>query len=95
MKTAIKDMSEDQVAQLKFKWVVEFEVSGTWVADGFNLTDERAKDMLAHDLQYAYGCELKAKVIKAPEPLDIAYAQGYEDDKSVLKVIEDGTINED
>lgn len=52
----------------KLKWTVEFEVSPNWVADGFDLTDDRAQEMLAHDLSYAYGHELGAKVIKSPKP---------------------------
>ncbi len=61
----------------KFKWVVEFEVDETWVADGFNLTKERAFDMLQHDLSFAYEHELKASIIKAPSNTSIAKVQGY------------------
>ena len=89
----IKNMTESQIANTKFKWVVEFKVSGNWVADGFNLTDERAKEMLANDIGYAYDHELHAKVIKAPNPIDIAYAQGYENTDSVLEVIKQETID--
>ncbi|MCR4308101.1 MAG: hypothetical protein NUV80_06090 [Candidatus Berkelbacteria bacterium] len=65
----------------KFKWTVEFTVDETWVADGFNLTDERALQMLSHDLQFAYEHELGAKVIKAPSKDDILRCQGYEPKK--------------
>ena len=41
-----------------YKWIVEFSVSENWVEDGFNLTDETAKEMLANYLSYAYGYEL-------------------------------------
>jgi hypothetical protein len=61
----------------RFKWTVEFEVDETWVADGFDLTDERALQMLANDLSYAYGHELGAKVLKAPKPEAVRKAQGY------------------
>jgi hypothetical protein len=62
----------------KLKWTVEFSVDETWVADGFILTDERALDMLSHDLGWAnIGTELRAKVIKAPDPEKIAKLQGY------------------
>lgn len=80
------------------KWVVEFQVEQTWVEDGFDLTDERAKRMLAYDLQSAYGSELKAKVIDAPQPEVIAKAQGYEGEtlnqgvKAVLKTRKDGKL---
>lgn len=61
-----------------FKWIVEFEVSETWVADGFNLTQERALDMLSNDLGWAdIGTELSAKIIKSPNIEEIAKVQGY------------------
>lgn len=59
-----------------FKWTVEFEVAECWVADGFNLTDERAQDMIANDLGWADGSEISARVVKAPEPERIAKVQG-------------------
>lgn len=60
-----------------YKWTVEFEVAASWVADGFDLTDERAHDMISGDLTYAYGHELRAKVIKAPAPPSIRKEQGH------------------
>lgn len=73
---------------MKFKWTVEFTVDETWVADGFNLTDLRALDMLAGDLRYAnVGTELAARVVKAPDPMKIAKAQGYKDASQVLQEI--------
>lgn len=61
----------------KFKWTVEFTVDETWVEDGFDLTDERALDMLNSDLQWARPDELGAKVIRAPDGAKIRKAQGY------------------
>lgn len=64
----------------KLKWVVEFSVDRVWVEDGFDLTQERALDMLAHDLTFAYiDDELEAKIIKAPDPKEIRKIQGYKD----------------
>ena len=60
----------------KFRWVVEFLVDETWVADGFNLTDERAKKMIEHDLNCSYGHETSAIVIEAPSADKINKAQG-------------------
>lgn len=60
-----------------FKWIVEFEVTETWVEDGFNIDKDRAQDMLANALPYAYGYELKANVIKAPNSKLIKKTQGY------------------
>ena len=28
---------------MKFKWTIQVEVDETWVADGFNLTDDSAR----------------------------------------------------
>jgi hypothetical protein len=70
----------------KLKWVVEFSVDETWVADGFDLTDERAKEMLARDLSYAYGHELDARLLQAPLPLTVAKLQGYPDSVEVDRV---------
>lgn len=62
-----------------YKWVVEFEIDPIWVADGFNLDEERALQMLSHDLEYAYSCELGAKILKAPDAGRIRREQGYDD----------------
>jgi hypothetical protein len=62
-----------------FKWTVEFEISESWIADGFNLSDEKAKSMLATCLPYAYGHEIYAKVVKAPSEKSIRMVQGYSD----------------
>jgi hypothetical protein len=60
-----------------FKWVVEFEVTETWVADGFNITDQKAMSMMEKALPFASGAEFKAKVIKAPAAKLIRITQGY------------------
>jgi hypothetical protein len=59
-----------------FKWVVEFEVTQNWVEDGFNITEDRANDMLANALPYAYGSEYKVKIIKSPNAELISKIQG-------------------
>ena len=61
----------------RFKWTVEIEVDEKWVADGFDLTEERVVDMLQNDLRYAYESEVGARVLKAPSKKDIRVAQGY------------------
>ena len=71
--TRIKGTGETR----RFVWVVEFEVSETWVADGFDLDDERAETMLQTDLAYARSDEIGARVIRAPAPTEIRKAQGY------------------
>lgn len=61
----------------KIKWIVEFSVDETWVADGFNLTKERALTMLQNDLSSAYGHELSAKIISKPADTVVAKLQGF------------------
>ncbi len=60
-----------------FKWIVEFEVSENWVEDGFDITPDRATDMIAKALYYATSDEFKATVIKAPDANLIKQTQGY------------------
>lgn len=62
-----------------FKWTVEFTVDETWVADGFDLNEERALGMVENALPFAYEHEFSAKVIKSPEKSAILKAQGYTD----------------
>lgn len=63
---------------MKLKWTVEFSVDKTWVEDGFDLTNNRALDMLSNDLQYAnIGTELNARVIKSPDKKLIRKIQGF------------------
>jgi hypothetical protein len=66
------------------KWVVEIEVSDTWVEDGFDLTDERMHRIVAEHLSYAYGSEIRCKVLERPDDAVIAEVQGY---KSVEKYL--------
>ena len=49
-----------------FKWIIEIEVDPSWVADGFDMDDERAKEMLAKELPYAFNYEIAARVLKSP-----------------------------
>jgi hypothetical protein len=70
----------------KFKWTIEIEVDETWVADGFDATDERMHSMLAHHLPYAYGHELKAKVLARPADEAVAKAQGFRNVAEYLHV---------
>lgn len=63
----------------KFKWTVEIEIDEVWVADGFELTEERLIDMVQSDLQYATESEIKVKILKSPDEKAISKAQGYEE----------------
>lgn len=76
---------------MKLKWTVELSVDSTWIADGFDLTDERALHMLQNDLEFAWPGELAAKVITYPAPEKIAKLQGGSTE-DVLKKRLDETI---
>lgn len=67
---------ESVAARTEFSWTVRFTVSGTWVADGFDLDHERAVDMLKMDLGYAHDYEVSAQVLEAPPPTTIRAMQG-------------------
>ena len=60
-----------------FKWTVEFTVSEKWVADGFDLTDDRAQDIIQSVLGWATETEVQGRVISAPDPRRMAKAQGF------------------
>lgn len=63
-----------------YKWIVEVEVHERWVADGFDLDDERATQMLSKELPHAImDREIWAKVLKAPAAAEIRKEQGYKD----------------
>ena len=63
---------------MKLKSTVEFIVDKKWVVDGFDITNDRALDMLSNDLQSAHiGTELGAQVIKSPDKAVIKKLQGY------------------
>lgn len=49
-----------------FKWTVEFTVNPAWVADGFDLTEDRAKDMIENALPFSHGSETAVKIISSP-----------------------------
>lgn len=61
-----------------YTWTVQISVADTWVADGFDLTADRLKDMVLSDLGYAHDGEVVTKIIRAPKPEDIRKEQGYE-----------------
>ena len=61
----------------KFKWVVEFTVNGTWVEDGFNLTQQVAKEMIEARLGFAYDHETAAKILKCPTQKEINSAGNW------------------
>jgi len=61
----------------RFIWTVQIEVDESWVADGFNLDNERAHEMAMSELPWANDNEVKVRVTKSPKASDIKKAQGY------------------
>jgi glutathione S-transferase len=62
----------------RYTWIVRFDVVPEWVADGFNLDDARANEMLSLALPYAAEeHEIRAAVIAAPSATRIMAEQGY------------------
>lgn len=63
----------------KLKWTIEIQVEDIWVQDGFNLEGEEGEqeivEMLQQRLPYAFGCELGAKILSAPDPKIIRFLQ--------------------
>lgn len=64
-----------------FTWTVEISIAECWVADGFELTAERAHDIMCRELGWARGTEIECRVISAPDQKRIRVAQGYKDEK--------------
>lgn len=60
-----------------FRWTVEFHVEEKWVADGFDLTDRKAHDMITRFCPYVRMSEMDGVVIARPDDEAIAKAQGY------------------
>lgn len=62
----------DNATRKPVTFVAAFTVDASWVADGFMLTDEKAKNMLSHALHGAHGSEIAARVIFTSEaPRDV------------------------
>jgi len=73
----IKDGRSEPNPDKVYWWTMRIGVSATWVADGFDLDDDRAHDMLSHHLPHAFGHELHAEVLHAPDPREVAGEQGF------------------
>lgn len=59
-----------------YEWTVKIRVHRTWVEDGFDLTPERAKSMIEHELSHSYGHETEAEVLSAPDAGILAKVRG-------------------
>lgn len=60
-----------------YKWTIEVAVSADVVADGFNLNDDGAHNMVCEAYPFLLGHEVSTKVIKAPSVASIKKEQGY------------------
>ena len=59
----------------KYQWVVEITVDETWIADGWDLTEERLSDMISSQLRYAYSHEYSGKILKKPTKRELNKAR--------------------
>lgn len=48
-------------------WIFKLEVADSWVADGFDCTEEHLEEIAGRILPYAYSHEVKLSVVKAPD----------------------------
>lgn len=62
--------------KVRFKWRVEIEVDERWVADGFNLTEERLADLLSRGFPWMPSTEIAGRILKSPKPTTIECVQG-------------------
>lgn len=65
---------------MKFKWLAEIEIDQIWVEDGYEITEERLRNMLYTDCGYAYPGELDCRILESPDPKKIAKIQGFNND---------------
>lgn len=70
---------------MKLKWTIEIEMEDTWVADGFDMTDERVSDMLQAYMPHVYGHEVKGRVLKRPPDEVVAKLMGFKTVEAYLK----------
>lgn len=59
-----------------YSWTVQIEVEASWVADGFELTEDRLKGMIEREIEGSYPSETKIKILEAPNPEAIKKEQG-------------------
>jgi hypothetical protein len=64
-------------AQGFYWWLIAVGVAPVLVADGVDLTDQRAHDMLTNQFSHADGSELKAIVLGRPPDEAVAKEQGF------------------
>jgi hypothetical protein len=60
-----------------FEWTVTVKVDPKWVADGFNLTEERLNDLLQNALDFASSEEVQGTVITWPDSKRIERVQTH------------------
>lgn len=58
------------------QWIVKFTVDDDFVADGFQLTEELALDMIQSAVPYAASEEVSAEIIEMPQREAIEELQG-------------------
>lgn len=62
------------------RFVMVFDVSDTWIADGFDPDDEGAQRMIEARLPHARGTEVRGAMLTRPPRDEVARLMGYKDD---------------
>jgi len=69
-----------------FRWVVEIRMDEKWVADGFDITDQRMCDTIMAVYPHISGTEVECQVISHPPDEEVAKEMGF---KNVQEYLED------
>lgn len=72
-KTQRKDAAMEEPKY--FEWTVKFRISELWVGDGFDLTADRAHQIMWDHLRFAEEHEIEAEIVSAPDYKEIRAAQ--------------------
>ncbi len=67
------------VAVKFYTWSIEIQIAAAWVADGFDITDAKAHNIMARHLSWANGSEIRARVLTRPPDAEVAEEMGYSD----------------
>ena len=61
---------------MRFRWRIEIEIDEVWVADGFEVTEDRIHDMVVSAIGFARPDEVLVRILASPHPDEILQAQG-------------------
>ncbi len=59
-----------------YMWTVNIYVAPKWVADGFNLTEDKLNELLMKGYGWMTGDEVNGEIVRAPDKRQISTEQG-------------------